>query len=139
MKRKVFIDTSAWVNIVNRDIPLHQQAVEIYTRLLSENVMFVTTGFILAEVHVILRRKIGYATAQEFLQKINDSARVQVVYPGLSTETAAKSILEKYADQDFSLTDAINFAFMHETGITEAFSYDHHFATAGFLLVNPFG
>ncbi len=136
-KRRVFVDTSAWANIVNKRSPSHEQAAETYSRLLAENATLIVTGFVLAETHVLLHRKLGYPVAQEFLRAANTSSHIQIIYPGSSTEKAAKLILEKYTDQDFSLTDAISFAVMQEVGVAEAFSYDAHFITAGFVLVNP--
>ena len=46
----------------------------------------------------------------------------------------AKEILRLYADQDFSLADAVSFALMQQRNITEAFAFDRHFLTAGFML-----
>jgi len=39
------------------------------------------------------------------------------------------------SDQDFSLADALSFAFMRREKIIEAFAYDRHFTTAGFTLL----
>ena len=50
-------------------------------------------------------------------------------------EAIAEGILESYADQDFSYTDAVSFAVMQEQGIKEAFSFDRHFATTGFAMI----
>ncbi len=36
-------------------------------------------------------------------------------------------------DKDWSLTDCISFVVMHERGITEALTADHHFEQAGFV------
>ena len=36
-------------------------------------------------------------------------------------------------DKDWSLTDCISFVVMHESGITEALTADHHFEQAGFV------
>jgi predicted nucleic acid-binding protein len=44
----------------------------------------------------------------------------------------AEKILRRYADQEFSLTDAASFALMQEQGIKKAFAFDRHFTIAGF-------
>ena len=44
-------------------------------------------------------------------------------------------MLRRYADQNFSLTDAASFVVMQQHSIVEAFTFDSHFATAGFVVV----
>jgi predicted nucleic acid-binding protein len=39
---------------------------------------------------------------------------------------------EKYADQNVSFTDCVSFVLMQKHGIRTAFSFDRHFAMAGF-------
>jgi predicted nucleic acid-binding protein len=43
--------------------------------------------------------------------------------------------LKRRLNQSFSLTDAVSFAVMAERGIREALALDHHFSSAGFLVV----
>ena len=47
------------------------------------------------------------------------------------------SCLRKYFDQDFSYTDSISFAIMKRYKIGNAFSFDKHFVTAGFVNIPP--
>jgi uncharacterized protein len=50
-------------------------------------------------------------------------------------EKEAEETLRKFADQDFSYTDAVSFAIMKEQSIKKAFSFDKHFQTMGFSRV----
>jgi predicted nucleic acid-binding protein len=135
MNRKVFIDASAWVAITNRNDIYYTRASEQYKSLLIHQVMLATTSLVIAEAYVLLHRKIGYKASMTFLKGINQSPRIDIYYPDARIELEAKQILEQYADQDLSLTDAISFAFMHQEGISEAFTYDGHFSAAGFVLI----
>ena len=49
--------------------------------------------------------------------------------------TAVSDWLERFADQDYSFTDAVSFAVMTEREMTDALALDHHFASAGFQLL----
>jgi predicted nucleic acid-binding protein len=60
------------------------------------------------------------------------SPRLAKVYSDADTESMAEDILEKYADQDLSLVDAVSFVVMRERGETQAFTFDRHFLTMGF-------
>jgi predicted nucleic acid-binding protein len=43
--------------------------------------------------------------------------------------------LERFGDQEFSLTDAVSFQLMRSHRVTIAFAYDEDFRTAGFGLL----
>ena len=132
---RVFVDTSAWVAVSDRDQNNHAAATELYARLLDSSANLITTILVVSETHIWLRRRIGKKAALSFLKNVNESPRIQVVFPDLSLEREAKKILQQYADQDFSLADALSFAFMRREKIIEAFAYDQHFTTAGFTLL----
>jgi len=133
--REILIDASAWIAISNLRDKHHAAAVETYQRLLREHRGLVTTNLIIAETYIIIRRAGGHEPAIRFLHSIRQSSRLTRIYSNATLETQAEEILRRYADQDFSFTDAVSFAVMRERGIDEAFAFDRHFLTAGFTLV----
>jgi len=137
MPREVFVDASAWIAIADSNEARHEDAVKLYSELLRDGSLLVTTTLVIAEAHILLRRRIGYRAAMGFLENVNESPRIEIVHPNPRLEAAGKQILRQYDDQDFSLADAFSFALMRERGITEAFTFDQHFATAGFVLLPP--
>ena len=70
-----------------------------------------------------------------FLQSLRVSPRLDKYYSTAEWEMAAEALLERYANQNFSFVDAVSFAMMHSEEIIEAFAFDKHFATAGFVLL----
>lgn len=48
--KKVFIDTAAWLALINIDDDFHLQAKQIRKRLQQESYHFVTTDFVFLEV-----------------------------------------------------------------------------------------
>ena len=135
MPRRVFVDTSAWLAVTDSSDVHHVQAADTYTRLLGSHTVLVVTILVIAETQIWLRRRFGSEEALAFLKNINESMQIEIVYPDSTLEKKAKQILHQYADQDFSLADAISFAWLKEAGLSDAFSYDLHFVTAGFNLV----
>jgi hypothetical protein len=69
------------------------------------------------------------------LQTVQQSNRIQKIYADAAQDAEAEKILRQYADQEFSLVDAVSFAVMRERGISTAFAFDRHFVTAGFVVV----
>ena len=135
MKPGIFVDTSSWIAVSDRGEANHTKAVHIFRQLMNRRGLLVTTNLVIAEAHILLRRRLGQSAAMAFLDSLHQSAHVEIVYPGMEHELEAIRILKQFQDQDFSLTDAISFAVMRKSKITEAFSFDHHFVIAGFNIL----
>ena len=134
-RNTLFVDTGAWYALADSSDQYHDEAVKIYPKLLGNYHPLKTTNLVVAETHILIRRCIGYQAAIAFLENIASSPRVFKIYSDSMLEEGAESILRQYQDQDFSYTDAVSFVVMKQYGITEAFSFDKHFATAGFTLI----
>lgn len=132
---EIFVDTGAWVALADRDDRHHQEAASLYPELLRNYGRLVTSDLVVSEVYVILRRALGYSHAMSFLEGVKASPRIQEVFSTEDLEEQAVSILKQYADQDFSLTDAVSFALMRSRHISKAFAFDSHFSTAGFAVL----
>jgi hypothetical protein len=132
MTTRVFVDTSAWVAISDKDESHHTEARAFFRKLLAGPTLLVTSLPILAETQILIRRRLGAQAAGIFLKNVNESARIQILYPEPPHEAEARKFLTRYHDQDFSLADALSFVLMRDNEIKEAFTYDRHFATAGF-------
>ena len=134
-RNTLFVDTGAWYALADSSDQYHDAAVEIYPELLSSYHPLKTTNLVIAETYILIRRSIGHQAAIAFLENIASSPRVVKIYSDSILEETAESILRQYQDQNFSYTDAVSFAVMKQYGITDAFSFDKHFPTAGFALI----
>jgi predicted nucleic acid-binding protein len=128
----LFVDTGAWVALADHDDQYHRRAAAAYPELLRAYRPLVTTDLVVAETHIILRLGLGHGPAMAFLSNLRASACIERVWTTADLQSEAEAILGRYADQDFSLTDAVSFALMRRRGLRTAFAFDRHFATAGF-------
>jgi len=133
--KKLFVDTGAWLAVIDPKDQYHRPASASYRQALQGHRHLVTTNLVVAETYVNLRRSLSHAAAVGFLDTIEQSSRIECVWSSPDLEDRARQILRQYADQDFSYVDAVSFALMQEMEITEAFAFDRHFATAGFVCV----
>jgi len=132
---ETFVDTSAWVALVDNDDAYHGKAASLLPSLLKTQRSLVTSNLVIAETYVIILKEMGHKTAGDFLQKLKGSARVLRVLSSEEIESEAEQLLEKYDDQDFSYTDAVSFVIMKRRRIRNAFCFDKHFSTAGYVMV----
>jgi len=134
-RRRVLIDSSAYFALANGRDAGHRDARSIAGRLASERWQVFTTNFVVAETHgLILARQNGYQAAR-ILIEIDGSVDTTLVRVARVDERRAREIIYRYADKDFSLTDAISFAIMERLRIGYVFTFDRHFAQYGFAVL----
>ncbi|MDI6786680.1 MAG: PIN domain-containing protein [bacterium] len=128
--KKVFIDTSAWVAINSKDDQYHNEDCLINQKLIIEGYRYITTNFVLDETYTFMRYEVSHKKAVEFgheVVKLEKSRKVEVVPVSKEIEKSAWEIFEWYDDKDFSFTDCTSFMIMEQLGVTEVFTFDHHF------------
>lgn len=131
--RQLFVDTSAWVAVVNGKDKNHPAARKFYKNVFLDYGRLVTTNLVIAETYILLRLDLDVKVALSWWRKISASPRVEVVHVSSATFHQAFALLEKFSDQTFSLADAVSFVVMKQREIKEAFTFDSHFLTAGFI------
>lgn len=95
----------------------------------------VITDYILDEAYTLLLMNVGYTAAVSFKQKLDLMRRqniVSVYWVNEPMAAQAWAIFEQFnQDKQWSFTDCVSYAVMKELGITEAFTFDHHFSQMG--------
>ena len=131
-QENIFVDTSAWIALADKNDAYHKKAASIYPLILKTYKSLITSNFVIAEAYVVILNELGHKAALKFLEGVRTSPRILKIYSNEETETDAEKVLIKYADQDFSYTDAVSFSIMKRQKIKKAFCFDKHFRTAGF-------
>ena len=130
MKRH-FIDSSAFIGQTCRDDQYHRQARKISKRL-KKNSIGVTTDYVLSETLTFLSLRVGHYAAIKFYETIHEVANLIIVYTTKKDFYQAMEIFKQYHDKDFSFVDCMSFAIMNQQNLFQAFTFDQHFAQAGF-------
>jgi predicted nucleic acid-binding protein len=127
----IFVDTSFWVAARNRRDPHHGEAAALLRAHGDRNL--VTSNQIRGETWTYLRRRAGHPAATSFLDMLEHSPRVTVLWIDEDLETSALAWLRRHDEREFSFVDATSFALMRERRIREAMAFDGDFAAAGFV------
>jgi uncharacterized protein len=97
---------------------------------------FVGTTLILSELYSHLLYLRGAAYARNALSRLlDDKAHEWLEVSAELIQEALERWLTRFADQDFSLVDAVSFEVMRREKVSHAFAFDRHFETAGFTLL----
>lgn len=130
------IDTGALLAIANPRDQYHVVAVDTARQFVRHGGRWVGTVLVLAELHGHLLRWRGSAVARQVVEAVRRDPAYDWREVNLALLDAAMSEwLERFADQRFSLTDAVTFALMRRERLKTAFAFDRDFRTAGFTLL----
>lgn len=128
----IFIDTGAFLaRYIERD-QYHDAATKHWLTLRNDSRRCFTSSFVLDETITLLARRSTYHFAAERARNLLESKSLSILRPDKDDELAALELFQKYADQSVSFTDCVSFVLMEKQHIKCAFSFDRHFAVAGF-------
>jgi len=133
-ERRVFVDSSAYLALLDTDDEHHSAAIQTVQELAQARYRQFTTNVLLIESHALILSVLGRAQAARFLQDMEESNTV-VLRVRASDEERAKQILFQYTDKDFSFADAISFTVMQRLAIPLAFTFDRDFAQYGLTVI----
>src|SRR5437867_2822997 len=132
--RNVVVDSSAWIALRHRDDAYHDVARAHYLRLAADRAALVTTNYVVDETSTRLRYETGLGAALAFrdvLRELEGSGRLSILWVDRKIEAQAWGVLERYADIELSMTDAVTIALARGRRIHEVFGFDHDFRAAG--------
>lgn len=129
---KVFVDTSAWIALINLDDDWNEQAKKVKLKLQQDNCSLVTSDFVFLEVADALTAPKIRSRTINFINRLKSLSGLEVISINQSLLDAGWQLYSHRLDKDWGLTDCINFVIMQQQGITLAFTSDKHFEQAGF-------
>jgi predicted nucleic acid-binding protein len=131
------IDTGALLALASSRDQYHERAVATEAKFRRGGGRWVGSTLVLAELHGHLVRRIAPDTARRTVAAL-------LADPAFEWHDATAELLQgaidrwltRFADQKFSLTDAVTFELMRRERIHAAFAFDKDFVTAGFTLLD---
>lgn len=119
----MFVDTSVWFGAANIRDRHNARAKHILATLTAP----VTTDHVLVETWSLLNARVHREAAEQFWRAIRRGIAQLEKVTNADLE-AAWMISEAFPDQDFSIVDRTSFVVMERLGLTQAASFDDHFA-----------
>ena len=133
----IFVDSGAWIALLNRRDQHHDDAAVILDSLGQQKVQLLTTDYVIDETVTWLRYRVNHAIAVQFLDLIENSRATGVltlVAIDRILFQAAERLFRQYDTARLSFTDCTSFAVSHQYNISEAFAFDQHFPMMGITL-----
>ena len=134
----VYVDSGAWIALLNETERLHPKAVEAYEALLEEGARLVTSTDVIDESATRLRYDAGLEAALAFRDAVADAEKsrlVRVLAVDAAVQKKAFALWEKHPHLVLSLTDATSAILARGLSIKTIFGFDGDFRALGFTLI----
>lgn len=122
---KIFVDTSAFYALTDKDDQYHNRAKEYYDSII-EKFQLVITDYILIECWYLIGSRLERDAAIKFWDGLS-AGIVKMVKVEIKDLRGGRKIIDKFSDQAFSLVDVTSFTVMEREKIEKAFTFDPHF------------
>jgi predicted nucleic acid-binding protein len=133
--RTVFVDTGAWIALLEGDDMLHEGARAYYEAHVASRDRLLTTNYVVDESATRLRYDAGLEAAMLFRRTLDEAmalGRLRTAWIDQRLEREAWNLLERYADVELSLTDATSAVVARRARVSEVFGFDGDFRALGF-------
>jgi predicted nucleic acid-binding protein len=132
---RAFVDTGAWVALALVADPLHLRAKETWHGLLEAGARLFVSVPVLLETFTFLQRKVSHDVAARFWASLADVPFLERVACSLADMNAAMRYFDDPGLYKLSLVDATSFVLMRKRRLRAVFTFDTHFASAGFRII----
>jgi predicted nucleic acid-binding protein len=127
---RIFIDTSAFFALLDKDDAFHRQATKTWKGILEGDRILVTSNYVLLECFALIQNRLGLGAVRDFQQDILPLIRIEYVDPEL--HRAGVSSLLAASRRNLSLVDCVSFEIMRALGIKTVLTFAPHFQEQGF-------
>ena len=130
----IFVDTSAFLAVLDGSDDKHKAAKQFWERIISSGDLLLSHNYILVETSALILRRFGMEAVRVFEQDIFPILRI--IWVTKEVHSAAVSAHLMADRRTLSLVDCVSFEVMRRTGVRKAFAFDRHFRDYGYE-VNP--
>src|SRR5258706_6586458 len=128
----VFVDSGAWIALALSRDPMHERAREQWDLLQGAGGRLHTSVPVLIETFTFLDRNAHRDVALTWKESIYRRGMVKILPCELKDLENAWDYFRRTDLHKLSAVDATSFAIMNRNRIRLAYTFDHHFALAGF-------
>lgn len=130
----LFVDTSAFYALLDRDDGYHPRAASAWAKILQAADHLIASNYVVVETVSLLQHRIGLDAVRAFQADLVPA--VHVVYVDNEIHRQGVAGLLAAEKRKLSLVDCVNFAMMRNLGLTRAFTFDSHFRQQGFETIS---
>lgn len=135
--RRIFVDTSGWIELLLRGELLHKQVVDYFEKEVRAGSKFFTNDYVLDETWTRLITQQSFSSANVLRDKTSDAQRNRQLVVLWTDETLfnkAWQNFRKFREHRFSFTDTVIATIVKDLKIDEILTLDGDFKKIGFVV-----
>jgi predicted nucleic acid-binding protein len=129
----VFVDTSAFLAVINAADDEHMRASETWANLLAAGEPSIASNYTLVQTTTILQRRRGMEPVRRFQDSIVPLPRIIWVAPDIHDRSV--TMLLAAGRRQLSLVDCVSFVLIQQYDVERAFASDRHFDRQGLQVI----
>jgi predicted nucleic acid-binding protein len=126
----VYVDTSAFLAVLDADDKNHEQAKKVWKELLTSEVSLICSSYVLVETYALVQNRLGMEATRVFHEDIYHLLQIEWVEKSLHMYGINSVLIANR--RSLSLVDCVSFVIMRKMGIKKVFTFDTHFVEQGF-------
>ena len=132
---KVYVDTSAFLAVLNADDNHHEMAKNTWLQLLHTKVNLVCSSYVLVETFSLVQNRLGINAVRSFQELV--IPLINIFWVDESVHNLGVNSVLTANRKRLSLVDCTSFAVMRQAAIDKVFAFDKHFQEQGFQVIQP--
>ena len=129
----IYVDTSAFLALVHLDDPNHEQALQLWKKLIVDEQQLISNNYVLVESIALIQRRIGLRAVSILHNDILPF--VEIDWLDEELHNAIIKTLLKNNRRQISFVDRSSFDTMRRYEVQTAFAFDSHFPDQGFEVI----
>lgn len=125
-----FIDTSAFLAILDADDENHSKARKKWEELIDKDDTLVCSSYVLIETFALIQHRLGMEAVRSFQEDVVPILTMEWVHE--SVHEAGVTGMLAANRRELSLVDCVSFDMMRRLGVKMALVFDKHFKEQGF-------
>ena len=130
---RVFIDTAAFLAVLNADDQFHPLARQTWDEILSSDSSLFSSNYVILETTALLQHRFGIDAVRLFESDIIPV--VEIAWVDEIIHKQAMSALLAANRRNLSLVDCTSFEIIRQVGLDSVFTFDLHFHDQGFIVI----
>ena len=129
----IFIDTSAFLAVLNANDRFHPLAKQNWGEILSSDAVLFSSNYVIIETTALLQHRFGMDDVRLFESEVMPV--LEITWVDKAIHKQGMSALMAANRYDLSLVDCVSFEIMRQVGIDSVFAFDAHFSDQGFKVI----